>query len=133
MEDNVNKIDVVNVRLVEEPSLFSEQEIHSSDDIVNLMAKELSQYDREVFKSSILSNAAYLIALHNHPSGSVKPSRSDYDTTKRLYDCGRILDMPVVDHIIVGENGNRKYSFAEHGVLGKSYQEVKMERRDSER
>lgn len=79
---------------------------------------------REVFKSSILSNAAGLIMLHNHPSGNCKPSMEDYEATKRMVECGKLLDIKVVDHIVVGAQTGRAYSFLEHNELGKSYYEV---------
>ena len=80
---------------------------------------------REVFKSSILSNAAGIILIHNHPSGHTTPSQADYSVTKQLYDCGKLLDIPVMDHIIIsGEHRSENYSFLEHGELGKSYAEI---------
>lgn len=88
---------------------------------------------REVFKSSILSNSASIIAFHNHPSGNVRPSREDYDTTKRLVECGEMLDIPLVDHVVVSAGGERIYSFLEHGELGKSYREVMRERDERDR
>lgn len=72
---------------------------------------------REVFKSSILSNAAGVIFLHNHPSGNPKPSSDDYVITKRLVECGKLLDIKVVDHIIVGGATGYYYSFAVNDEL----------------
>ena len=57
---------------------------------------------REVFKSSILSNAYGIIVAHCHPSGDVSPSQEDIETTKRLKEAGDILGIPVIDHVIVG-------------------------------
>ena len=88
---------------------------------------------REVFKSSILSNAAGVILFHNHPSGSVKPTKEDYITTERLVDCGDLLGIPVLDHIVVGGGNDRSYSFVEKGELRKTYEQIKRERRDYER
>ncbi|MFR8812045.1 MAG: JAB domain-containing protein, partial [Lachnospiraceae bacterium] len=51
---------------------------------------------REVFKSSILSNSAAVLLFHNHPSGDVKPSKQDYEATKRLVQCGKLLGIPVM-------------------------------------
>ena len=56
---------------------------------------------QNVFKSAILSNAKSVLALHNHPSGSMDPSRADMDVTKRMVEAGSILGIPVTDHIIV--------------------------------
>lgn len=57
---------------------------------------------REVFKGAVLSNAAKVIVAHNHPSGSPEPSPEDLKITERLVKAGRILDIMVLDHIIVG-------------------------------
>ena len=72
---------------------------------------------REVFKSSILSNAAAFIAIHNHPSGSLEPSQEDHDITKRLFECGRLLEIKMLDHMIVaGETGDM-FSFKNEGLM----------------
>ena len=84
---------------------------------------------RDVFKSSILSNAAGIIALHNHPSGNVNPSREDFEVTKRLKDCGELMDIELIDHIIVAAGGEKVYSFRDHGDL----EEKKRKPRDMER
>lgn len=88
-------------------------------------------HPREVFKSSILSNAASIIAFHNHPSGQCTPSQADYDTTKRLVDAGEILGIPVVDHIIVGRDDY--YSFSAHKELGKTYRQVQKNKQQQVR
>ena len=88
---------------------------------------------REIFKSSILSNAAGVILFHNHPSGSVKPTREDYLTTERLVDCGQLLGIPVIDHIIVGGGTNRVYSFVDRDELYKTYEQIKREKNQHER
>lgn len=56
---------------------------------------------QNVFKSAILSNAASIMMLHNHPSGSLDVSREDYEITKRLVEAGKIMNIPVLDHIIM--------------------------------
>jgi len=60
---------------------------------------------REVFKAAILSNAASVIVAHNHPSGDVTPSPEDIQVTRILQEAGKILDIEVLDHVIVGEEG----------------------------
>ena len=73
---------------------------------------------RDVFKSSILSNAAGIIMLHNHPSGRCLPSKDDYDITKRIAACGKLLDIELLDHLIVSSGPvPGYYSFKEHGEL----------------
>lgn len=58
-------------------------------------------HPREVFKSAIISNASRIIIGHNHPSGDVTPSSQDLMVTKTLVKVGKIIDIPVLDHIIV--------------------------------
>ena len=61
-------------------------------------------HPRELFQRAILANAASLILAHNHPSGDPTPSPEDIALTKRLVDAGKLLDIGILDHIIVGEN-----------------------------
>ena len=60
---------------------------------------------REVFKAAILANASSIIVAHNHPSGDVTPSPEDIQVTKMLVNAGKLLDIEVLDHVIVGEDG----------------------------
>ena len=62
-------------------------------------------HPREVFKSAVLSSAVGIMLLHNHPSGNLTPSEEDIKTTERIAVCGRVLGIPVVDHIICAEHG----------------------------
>ncbi|MBR0393284.1 MAG: JAB domain-containing protein, partial [Oscillospiraceae bacterium] len=66
---------------------------------------------QNVFKSSILSNAASIMLLHNHPSGDVTPSSPDFDVTKRLVEAGKLMGIPVIDHLIIGGMNGKLYSF----------------------
>ena len=68
---------------------------------------------QNVFKSAILSNASSIMMFHNHPSGSVQASREDIDVTKRLIEAGKIMNIPVLDHIIVGGGNGERFSFKE--------------------
>ena len=70
---------------------------------------------RQVFKVAILSNAAAVILSHNHPSGNVEPSREDIRITRQLVDAGKLMGVPVHDHIIVGQNAYT--SLAERGLM----------------
>lgn len=72
---------------------------------------------REVFKSAILSNAAAFIAVHNHPSGNKTPSEEDKDVTERLAECGRMLDIRMLDHIIVAGETGELSSFKSMGLM----------------
>jgi DNA repair protein RadC len=70
---------------------------------------------REVYKAAILSNASSIVLLHNHPSGSTKPSSQDRSLTKILREGGQLLGIPVVDHIIIGDDAY--FSFDNAGLL----------------
>lgn len=59
-------------------------------------------HPREVFEAAILHHAAAIILLHNHPSGDPSPSREDIAVTQRLVKVGKVMDIPVLDHIILG-------------------------------
>jgi DNA repair protein RadC len=61
-------------------------------------------HPREVFKGALMSNAAAIAIAHNHPSGDSRPSEADLGITARLLEAGAILDIPVVDHVIIGED-----------------------------
>jgi DNA repair protein RadC len=64
-------------------------------------------HPREVFKPVILANAAAIILIHNHPSGSAEPSAEDRALTARLEQAGELLGIRVVDHIVVGDGAYR--------------------------
>ncbi|MFN0036294.1 MAG: RadC family protein, partial [Saprospiraceae bacterium] len=67
------------------------------------------------FKTALDARAAAIIAVHNHPSGNLKPSDADLELTQKLREAGKLLDMPLLDHLIVSERGY--YSFADEGRL----------------
>ncbi len=67
------------------------------------------------FKIALDARASAIIAVHNHPSGNLKPSDADIDLTKKLKEAGKILDLTLLDHLIVSERGY--YSFADEGVI----------------
>lgn len=60
-------------------------------------------HPREVFNVAIKKSAAAIILVHNHPSGDPEPSSEDYLTTARLFECGNMLGIRVVDHLIIGD------------------------------
>lgn len=68
-----------------------------------------------VFKMAIDKLASSIILCHNHPSGNLKPSDADIQLTKKLKEAGRILDLPVLDHLIFADN--TYFSFADEGLL----------------
>ncbi len=72
-------------------------------------------HPREVFRNAIRESAAKVVFVHNHPSGNPEPSAEDRRLTDRLRQVGRLVGIPVLDHIIVG--GESYFSFAEEGLL----------------
>src|SRR6185369_15951577 len=72
-------------------------------------------HPREVFKTALLSNAAAVLLIHQHPTGDPTPSSEDIAITRRLKEAGELLGLKVLDHIIVGES--EYLSFVERGLL----------------
>lgn len=70
---------------------------------------------RELFKRAVVNNAAKIFIVHNHPSGSTKPSEADMQVTKKAQKAGELLDIPLLDHIIIGDD--EYYSFKENDQI----------------
>jgi DNA repair protein RadC len=71
-------------------------------------------HPREVFRAAITESAAAMILVHNHPSGDPAPSAEDRDVTRQLAEAGRLIGIPVLDHVVVGDG--RYVSFVEAGL-----------------
>jgi len=75
-------------------------------------------HPREVFRPAVIKAVASVIVVHNHPSGTTSPSNEDRGITKRLREAGKLMDIPLLDHIIIGrESGDSWYSFKEEGLI----------------
>ena len=74
-------------------------------------------HPRETFKAAILSNAAAMVVGHNHPSGDPQPSREDRALTERLVAGGKLLGIPILDHVIIGDGTMHSFSFADEGLI----------------
>lgn len=72
-------------------------------------------HPREVFRHAILEHAASVILVHNHPSGNLEPSQEDIAVTRQITEAGKVIGIPVHDHIIVAGGGFT--SFAERGLM----------------
>lgn len=70
---------------------------------------------KKIFQICLEQHATSILLGHNHPSGTVTPSEADNKITKKIKDCGLLLDVAVLDHIIVGDD--RFYSFADEGAM----------------
>ncbi len=88
-----------------------QREVVVSEGILN----QTLMHPREAFQEAVKDGAAAVILVHNHPSGDPAPSRNDRAVTRRLVEAGRVIGIPVLDHVIVGEG--RYYSFEEAGTL----------------
>ena len=72
-------------------------------------------HPREVFQAALRQSAAAVILIHNHPSGDPSPSQEDIAITDRLVQAGKLMDIPVLDHVVIGDN---KYiSLKEKGMV----------------
>jgi len=72
-------------------------------------------HPREIFKAAIENNSASIILIHNHPSENPEPSNEDISITKKLVEAGKIMDIPIFDHIIIA--GNSYTSFVERRLV----------------
>ena len=70
---------------------------------------------KQIFCAAIKANASSLVACHNHPSGNLKPSIADETLTRKLVQAGNFLDLKVLDHIIISNEGY--FSFSDEGLL----------------
>ena len=72
---------------------------------------------REILKSAILLNAANMMILHNHPSNILEPSKGDIKTTAKMIDICNLMDIPLLDHIIVGPEKGRYFSMRDKKLV----------------
>jgi DNA repair protein RadC len=70
---------------------------------------------RMIFKAALDQKALSIILCHNHPSGNTQPSTADIQLTKNIVEAGKVLEISVLDHVIITQNGY--YSFADEGVI----------------
>lgn len=96
----------------EDKEAFSVLLLNTKNKVIGIKTVSVGTLDtslvhpREVFKTAILNSAKSIMVFHNHPSGDTKPSREDINITKRLVESGKLLGIKVLDHIILGNNGN---------------------------
>lgn len=89
---------------------------------------------QSVFKTAILTNASNIIALHNHLAGSCRPTADDMEVKKQIIEVGRIMSIPVLDHVIVAAGTGNYYSMRENAsemFLEKTPQEKVCTERNS--
>lgn len=103
---DTERLCVVNMDAMGHPLCFN---VVSVGDVTNTIVSMQS-----LFKSAILANACSVIALHNHPSGSLHPTAADIDVTKKMIDAGRLMSIPILDHVIVAGITGNYYSMKEN-------------------
>lgn len=96
-------------------SLGSQSQLRAIEEVTGGILNSSLIHPREVFRSALFAGAAGIIVAHNHPSGDPTPSPDDRAVTRQLVDAGRLLDIPVYDHLILV--ADRFVSFAEAGLL----------------
>jgi DNA repair protein RadC len=95
--------------------------INGANEVMNIrvvtigLVNQSQIHPREIFADVILDRASAVIIAHNHPSGSLKPSKEDISTTKKIKDAARLLGINLLDHIIFSKKGY--YSFLENNTL----------------
>ena len=72
-------------------------------------------HPRDIFQRAILSNAASVILVHNHPSGDPTPSSEDIELTNILVQVGKMMDLPILDHVVIGDG--KFVSLKERGII----------------
>ena len=143
MDETNRGLDLVRIRMIPDRTLVSPTPVSTPEAAVNLITREFGDLDREVFmilvinldicsvgtlnyavvhprevfKSSILSNASSVLLIHNHPSGELEPSREDIDLTERMVSAGKILGIEVLDHLIIGTRERAYTSLRDRGVM----------------
>ena len=95
--------------------LDSRNQLLAAEELFRGTLAQTAVYPREVVRRALERNAAAVILAHNHPSGLPEPSQADKHLTSVLQRALQSVDIPVLDHLIVGSG--RRFSFAEHGLL----------------
>ncbi len=86
-------------------ALDPQNQVQGVEEIARGSVGDVAVHPREAFKTAVMLNASAVIIAHNHPSGSPVPSELDVDLTKRFVEAGKLLGIPVIDHLIVGQSG----------------------------
>lgn len=95
--------------------LDSQSRVRAVSEVTRGILNSSLVHPREVFRLAVAFGAAGIVVAHNHPSGDPTPSADDRAVTRQLVDAGRVLDIPVHDHVVLA--GERWTSFAEAGLI----------------
>lgn len=111
----INEMSNLNQEVFKVILLNTKNNIIGTKDVFKGTLNSSIVHPREVFKEAVSRGSASIIVCHNHPSGDPNPSREDIDITIRLKECGKLMGIALLDHIIIGNN---KYvSLKEKGII----------------
>lgn len=96
-------------------NLDTKNKVISKKEIFKGGLKSSLVHPREIFREAVKDSAASIIICHNHPSGDPTPSRDDINITTRLKECGKMMGIELLDHLIIGDN--RFISLKEKDIL----------------
>lgn len=116
-----NVIETV-LRLSEEPvEKFGIFSLNNKNEVIGVHILHMGDVNssivsmRSIFQAALLNNATSIICYHNHPSGNPEPSNEDIQITNKIKEAGKLLNIQLLDHVIVGDN-NRYVSLKERDV-----------------
>ncbi|PIP21100.1 MAG: hypothetical protein COX40_01200 [Candidatus Omnitrophica bacterium CG23_combo_of_CG06-09_8_20_14_all_40_11] len=122
IESSKDVVDILMPRMRDlKKEVFKIVLINSQNRIIDIFEAEegtvnkASPIIREIFQKALQNFATSLICVHNHPSGKVDPSTEDREFTEELFKAGKIMQVAVLDHVIIGDNNY--YSFADQGEM----------------
>lgn len=109
---NLYKYDFINEKQEKLIGIFldNKNQIIASETIFVGTVNQSMVHPREVFKLAVKYSAVKIIVVHNHPSGNPTPSKADDEFTRSLVESGKMLDIPVIDHIIIGNEAYYCYN-----------------------
>ncbi|WP_168196517.1 JAB domain-containing protein [Bdellovibrio sp. ZAP7] len=96
-------------------ALSPQLQVIATEMIFRGTADHCPTHPRDIFRFLILKNASFFMMAHNHPSSSVQPSDQDLITTRKMHNCGKLFQIPLLDHIIFSERDY--YSMADNGFF----------------
>lgn len=101
--------------------LNTRRELVAVEEVTKGILNEVLFHPREIFQPAIFHQGCAIVVVHNHPSGDPSPSAADRKMTRQILEVGKILEIPLLDHVIIGkaddQSPNAYYSFQEQGEI----------------
>lgn len=111
----INEMSYLNQEVLKLILLNTKNNIIKMENIFKGSLNSSIVHPREIFREAVKYGSANIIITHNHPSGDPTPSREDINITNRLKECGEIMGIKLLDHLIIGNN--RYFSLKEKGII----------------